>query len=107
MNCPDQSQDISTAWNLHTENQYTQFQDWNLYFDKMRYLAVDVLPENHQNYTFDYIRFLYTVLLLASNTVPSDAVRSGRVYRLNCVSDEYELRRLLVSYDEKLKADNC
>lgn len=102
--CPDQSQDISTAWNPHVENQYTQFQDWNLYFDKMRYLAVDILPENHQNYTFDYIRFLYTVLLLASHEVPGDAVRSGRVYRLNCVSDEYELRRLLVSYDGKLKA---
>lgn len=97
-----QEYDINTSWTPHVDHQYTRFYDWNLYFDKMRYLVFDVLPKDNQNYTFDYIRFLYALLLFASNEVPLGCLRPNRVYCMNCENDERELRRLIVSYDEKL-----
>ncbi len=97
-----QEYDINSSWTPHIDHQYSRFYDWNLYFDKMRYLVFDILPKDNQNYRFDYIRFLYALLLFASNDVPDGCLRPNRVYSLNCVNDEGELRRLIVSYDEKL-----
>ncbi len=96
--------DIDYSWSSYSSHQYSRFYDWNLYFDKMRYLIFDILPKDHQNYTFDYIRFLYAALLFASNDVPADSLRPNRVYRLDCVNDEDALRRMMVSYSAKLAA---
>ena len=96
--------DILSSWTKHVDHQYSKFYDWNLYFDKMRYLVFDILPASHQNYTFDYIRFLYTLLLFAGNEVPGGCLRPNRVYYLNCENDEPALRRLIASYDEKLRS---
>ena len=98
----DESFDISTAWTPHTELLYSNFVDWNLYFEKMRYLVFDILPRNHQGYRADYLRFLYVLLVLAVNGTPSDCLKPGRVYRLDCENDEQALSRLLGSYDAKL-----
>ena len=100
--CTEPEYDVSTAWTPHLEHQYSRFYDWNLYFDKMRYLVFDILPCNHQNYIFDYIRFLYTLLLFAGNEVPAGCLRPNWVYSLNSENDETALRRLISSYDEKL-----
>jgi hypothetical protein len=75
-----------------------------MYFDKMRYLIFDILPWNHRNYIFDYIRFLYTVMVLAENDVPMGALNPNRVYVMNCRNDESALTRLLGRYDAKLAA---
>ncbi len=105
--CKECEEDIHSIWTPHLEHQYSKFADWNMYFDKMRYLVFDILPRNHQNYTFDYIRFLYALLLLASNDTPDGCLRPNRVYLLNCENNETALRRLLISYDEKLDATHA
>ena len=96
--------DIQTAWSTRQELQYSRFYDWNLYFDKMRYLVFDILPQNHRNYTMDYLRFLYAVMLLAANEVPMSALNPNRVYALECQNDEQALKDLLQGYDNKLAA---
>ncbi|MBQ2061128.1 MAG: hypothetical protein II458_00415 [Oscillospiraceae bacterium] len=85
------------------ELEYSKFYDWNMYFDKMRYLVFDILPRTHQDYQFDYVRFLYFLLILANHQVPEDCLHPNRVYTASCENDESALRRLIVTYDEKLR----
>ena len=94
--------DIQNAWSIHQELLYSRFYDWNLYFDKMRYLVFDILPKNHRNYAMDYIRFLYAVMLLAANDIPMASLNPNRVYALECQNDEKALQELLRAYDLKL-----
>ncbi len=94
--------EINTAWTFHQELEYSRFYDWNMYFDKMRYLVFDVLPKNHEDYEFDCIRFLYALLILANNETPSGALQPNRLFRFLCKNDEEALRRLLADYDAKL-----
>lgn len=102
-----QEYDISTSWEPHEDIQYSRFYDWNLYFDKMRYLVFDILPKGHQDYEFDYIRFLYAVMILANNDTPSGVLRPNRVFRMNCENDEEALVYLLSLYDTKLAQTDC
>lgn len=99
----EEEYDLQTSWNEHTEQEYSRFYDWNLYADKLRYLVFDILPVEHKNYEFDYLRFLYVLLLLAGNRIPSDAFRAQRVYRVDCENDEKALARMLGRYEKKLK----
>lgn len=96
--------DLQTSWARSRDCQYSRFYDWNLYFDKMRYLIFDTLPKNHRNYTFDYIRYLCALTLLAKNEVPQSSLNPNRVYNLQCDTDEQALRQLLARYDGKLAA---
>lgn len=101
--CNDYPGRLSSIWNPHLEMEYSQFYDWNMYYDKMRYLVFDILPKSHQDYAFQYIRFLYLVLILATYGPAEGALNPNRVYRVECENDETALRRLIVSYDERLK----
>lgn len=101
VSCEDE---FDTMWSIHTESEYSRFYDRNLYFDKMRYLVFDILPKTQRDYTFDYIRFLYATILLASNDIPNGCLAAERVYRLECDNDENALRVLLQTYEAKL---NC
>lgn len=103
----DEKYDIDTSWVPHIDNQYSRFYDRNLYFDKMRYVLFDILPRSHRNYTYDYMRFLYALLILANYDAPRGALRPNRVYNLECRNDEQALCRLVMSYDEKLKATDA
>ena len=102
--CCVSSENIRDAWEPHVDHQYTRFYDWNLYFDKMRYLVFDLVPQSHQRYTFDYIRFLYTLLLLCSYPVPQGSLRAHRIYALDCENNEEALKELFARYDSKLLA---
>lgn len=98
----EQEYDINTSWVSHEDIQYSRFYDWNLYFDKMRYLIFDILPRDNQDYEFDYIRFLYAIMILANNDTPSGVLRPNRVFCLDCENDEDALVRLMSLYDAKL-----
>lgn len=100
--CAGQEYDINTSWTSHEDIQYSRFYDWNLYFDKMRYLVFDILPRDDPDYEFDSIRFLYAVMILANNDMPSGVLRPNRVFRLDCENDEDALVRLMSLYDAKL-----
>lgn len=102
--CDREERDLQTSWSIRQSSQYSRFYDYNLYFDKMRYLVFDILPKNHRNYTIDYIRFLYAVMLLAQNETPMGALAPNRVYTLDCRNDEAALSRVLGAYDAKLAA---
>lgn len=99
-----EEQDIRSYWSVHEQTLYSRFYDWNLYFDKMRYLVFDILPKHHRNYTFDYIRFLYATMVLAENETPLAALNPNRVYTLECQNDEKALRAILGKYDAMLAA---
>ena len=95
---------IRTSWSTHIIEQYSRFYDWNLYFDKMRYLVFDMLPKSHNNYLKDYVRFLCSVLIIANNEVPGSVLKANRVYRLDCETDDAALKKSVVLYDRKLQA---
>ncbi len=97
-----QEYDIQTSWTEHVELHYSRFADWNLYFDKMRYLVFDIVPADHYAYSYDYLRFLYSILLVAGHDVPADSLRPNRVYSVECEDDRGMLQRLLGAYDTKL-----
>lgn len=100
----DVEYDIRTSWNPHLDLQYSRFAEYNLYYPKMRYLVFDILPPTHRNYRFDNVRFLYALLLLASNDVPGDSLQPSRVYVLDCENDTVKLSELLQRYDDRLLA---
>ncbi len=98
------SDELRSAWSEHIEHQYSSFADWNMYFDKMRYMVFDLPPENYQTYAFDYIRFLATVMLVAGQETPPSVMRPNRLYCLACENDSKALADLLQRYDQKLYA---
>lgn len=102
-----QEYDINTSWQPHEDIEYSRFYDWNLYFDKMRYLVFDVLPEGHPDYEFDYIRFLYAMMILSNNETPTGVLRPNRVFCMNCENDKDALVDLLSLYDAKLAQTDC
>ena len=101
--CEAREPRLHSSWVPHVELEYSKFYDWNLYFDKMRYLVFDILPRTHQDYQFDYVRFLYLLLILANHEIANDCLHPNRVYEVQCENNEQALRRLIVTYDEKLR----
>lgn len=99
-----EEQDIREAWEERAHSHPSRFCDWNLYFDKQRFLVFDILPKNHRNYPFDYIRFLNSLMLLAANEIPMGALKPHALYELETVHDEQALRLVLSRYDAMLSA---
>lgn len=93
-----------TYWNTRSKNEYSEFCDRNMYFDKMRFLVFDLLPETHKDFRCDKIRFLTTLLVFATNTVPGSTMEARRLYVLECKNDDTPLFTLTTSYDKKLAA---
>ena len=96
--------DINQSWEIHDEVDYSEFCEYNMYPDKMRFLIFDQVSENHYAYNFDYIRFLYTILVLAGHEVPYNAIRFQKVYKIKCNNNEEALADALTAYNSKLKA---
>ena len=96
--------DPKSFWNTRSKNEYSEFCDRNMYFDKMRFLVFDLLPETHKDFRCDKIRFLSTLLVFATNTVPSSTMEARRLYVLECENDDTPLFTLTTSYDKKLAA---
>ena len=100
----DLSYDIKTSWEMPDDSKYSRFYDWNLYYDKMRYLIFDMNTKTHQSYLMDQVRFLYTLLVLANTDTPRSALKPNRVYSVICENDDDELKKLFARYDQKLSA---
>ena len=91
-------------WNTRSKNEYSEFCDRNMYFDKMRFLVFDLLPITHKDHRCDKIKFLSTLLIFASNKVPSSTMEARRLYVLECKNNDVPLLTLATSYDKKLAA---
>ncbi len=96
--------DPEPYWNIHSTNDYSEFVDRNMLFDKMRFMVFDVLPASHRNHRNDRIRFLYTLLVFASNAVPASAMKARRLYSLELDNDETPLCVMATSYEKKLSS---
>ena len=96
--------DPDSFWNVRSENEYSLFAERNMYFDKMRFMVFDLFPTTHRDYRTDYIRFLVSVLIFASNQAPSSAIQPRRLYQLEVKTDDTPLWTLVTSYDRKLVA---
>lgn|GEM_PF-1471301 len=94
--------DPEPFWNVRTEAEYSAFADRNMLFDKMRFLVFDVLPKTHRNYRSDRIRFLYAVLIFASNPIPGSSMQARRLYLLDSENDETPLCIMATSFEKKL-----
>lgn len=94
--------DPDTYWNVRKESEYSAFADRNMYFDRMRFLVFDLLPKTHRNFRTDYIRFLASVLIFVSNSVPASSMQARRLYLMEVETDDTPLCTLVTSYDKKL-----
>ena len=96
--------DPDAFWNIRQDSAYSNFADYNMYFDRMRFMVFDMLPPTHRNFRADYIRFLATVLVFGSNPVPGSAMQARHLYRLEVDVDDTPLCTLVTSYDKKLSS---
>lgn len=96
--------DPASYWTIKNDSDYSTFADRNMYFDKMRFMVFDLLPSTHRNFRTDYIHFLATVLVFATNPVPGSAMQPRRLYRLEAETDDSPLCTIVTSYDKKLAA---
>lgn len=94
--------DPSAYWTIHHDSEYSSFADRNMYFDRMRFMVFDMLSASHRNFRTDYIRFLSTLLVFASNPVPGSAMQARRLYQLEAEVDDTPLCTMVSSYDRKL-----
>ncbi len=91
-------------WNIRSDHDYSTFADRNMYFDKMRFMVFDLLASTHRDFRTDYIRFLASVLIFASNPLPASVMQPRYLYQLETDTDDTPLCTLVTSYDKKLAA---
>ncbi|MCR5611491.1 MAG: hypothetical protein K6F68_06655 [Clostridiales bacterium] len=91
-------------WTIRSNSEYSAFVDRNMLFDKMRFMVFDVLPETHRDHRCDMIRFLYAVMVFASNPIPGSAMQARRLYVLDSENDETPLCIMATSYEKKLSS---
>ena len=96
--------DPDAYWTTYRDSEYSSFADRNMYFDRMRFVVFDILAQTHRNFRTDYIRFLASVLIFASNQVPGSAMQARRLYLLEVETDDTPLCTMATSYDRKLAA---
>ena len=96
--------DPDAYWTIRQDNEYSEFADRNMYFDRMRFMVFEMLAHTHRNFRTDYIRFLATILIFVSNPVPGSAMQARRLYQLEAETDDAPLCTIVTSYDRKLAA---
>ena len=99
----NESKELKESWANHDEIDYSKFCSFNLYPDPMRYLLYDIVPDDNYNYNLDYWKYLSTMLILATNEIPENALTKERVYSLRCKNDSEALAHLLYGYNDKLR----
>ena len=96
--------DPDAYWTIYQDGEYSAFADRNMYFDRMRFMVFDMLSRSHRNFRTDYIRFLASMLIFASNPIPGSAMQARRLYQLDTETDDSPLCTMVTSYDRKLAA---
>ena len=94
--------DPSAYWNVYHDTEYSSFAERNMYFDRMRFMVFDMLSSTHRNFRSDYIRFLTSLLIFATNPIPGSAMQPRRLYQLDSEVDDAPLCTLVTSFDKKL-----
>lgn len=94
--------DAQVYWENHTDSEYSDFVGRNMYFDKMRFVASDILPKTHQDFRYDNIRFLYNFLLFSLNDAPNGTLLPRKLYCLESENNEKALTVIATTYVNKL-----
>ena len=94
--------DPALSWKHHEVQDYSEFAERNMYPERARFLVFDILPEKHASFRVDRIRFLYDLLILASNPIPDSTLQPRRLYVIDSDNSEGPLAELITSYHVKL-----
>lgn len=99
----DRTEELVTAWSMDISRTYSEFCEWNLYYDKMRFLAFDIQPRVKNTFDLDMLRFLNAVSCFAENPTPTEAIKPGILYRFVCEANEEALRQSVCDYDARMR----
>ena len=91
-------------WEDKDESEYSRFYEYNLYPEKLRYLVFDIISRHNRQYTFDQMRMICFLLILAEKPFPSGSVKAQRVYRANVDFNPDAVKESCAAYLSKLKA---
>lgn len=94
--------DPQIYWENHNVFEYSAFVIRNMYFDKMQFMVSDILPKTHLNYRYDRIRFLYNLLIVATNEIPTGVIAPRRLYCIESENNEKTLKNIASAYVQKL-----
>lgn len=83
---------------------YSNFAQYNLFHDKLKFLVYDLVEEDSNLYAADRMKMMSTLLVLASNTMPSGSVAPAKVYALRLEIDEDAVKATFSDYFARLKA---
>lgn len=95
--------DTKIQWKSYNDLEYSRFAEFNLYADKLKFIAFDVEDDDHAHFDYDFIRFLCFVLILSGNEIPAGAMAKNRMYCADCENDTKALSILLSAHDAKLQ----
>lgn len=92
----------AAAWKNHTEFDYSNFIEDNLYSNRFR-CAVYGLPRVKGMYKeHDYFRFLVTMMIMAQQEIQSDVMKFGKLYEIETLVDDDKIGRICNEYLYKL-----
>lgn len=97
----------NVKWEEHEEASYSRFAEFNLYPEKLRFLIFDIISRHNRQYTFDQMRMVCFLLLLAENPLPAGSVNAKRVYRANVDFNPDAVKKACAAYLSKLKATDA
>lgn len=94
----------NVKWEDKDESEYSRFAEFNLYPEKLRYLVFDIISRHNRQYTFDQMRMICFLLILAETPFPAGSVKAQRVYRANVDFNPDAVKKSCAEYLSKLKA---
>ena len=94
----------NSGWNEEDESNYSNFCEYNLYNDKLKFILFDLLSSDNKQYLFERIRMMCFLLILAGNSLPHGVAAPRRVYRAEFEFDSKAIENTCTEYISKLKA---
>ena len=81
---------------------FTQFANYNLFNDNLKFILFDVLPARHKQYGFSMLKYLMFIVLLAQNKAPAGAIRTDKMHLGSIEFDRDRFKDACESYIDKL-----
>lgn len=94
----------NSGWNEDDESNYSNFCEYNLYNDKLKFILFDLLSSDNKQYLFERIRMMCFLLILAGSTLPNGVASPRRVYKAEFEFDSKAIEDTCTEYISKLRA---
>lgn len=82
----------------------SNFANYNLYSDKLKFVIFDMLSKENKQYKFDQIKLLCLMLVIASNEIPQGSLNAGDVYGAEIEFNDNIIARICEKYISKLRS---